>query len=182
MKINNKLRNKQFAFIFLFTFTSLFLSGQSDEGQYSGNNEFKINMGSLLFEFPELSYEHILNDESSIGISLAFPLDNDISYRFIAYPNFRIYFGKKRAAGFFMEANSAIFSQQNESFVFGGSLDSYNKETRMGFGLGIAVGGKFLTKNGFIGELYIGGGRNFIHTDKIDNGYPRIGISIGKRF
>ena len=52
----------------------------------------------------------------------------------------------------------------------------------MGLGLGLAIGGKFLTKNGFIGEIYIGGGRNFINTDKIDGGYPRIGVSIGKRY
>ena len=182
MKINKKLRIKQFVFILLFAFTSLFLSRQSEEGQYSGNNEFKINMGSLLVEFPELGYEHIINEESSVGISVAFPLDNDISYRFIIYPNYRIYFGNKRAAGFFIEGNSAIFSQRLQRDIIFGSVNADTTENKIGLGLGIAVGGKFLTKNGFIGELYLGGGRNFMNTDKIDEGYPRIGISIGKRF
>jgi hypothetical protein len=177
-----KARFKQCIITFLFVFTVISFSAQGDGKHKNENNELKINMGSLLFEFPELSYEYILNEESSVGISLAFPLDKEISYRFIVYPNYRIYFGKKRAAGFFMEVNSAVFSQQNETFIFGGSLDSNNSETKMGFGLGIAVGGKFLTKNGFIGEIYIGGGRNFMNTDEIDNGYPRAGISIGKRF
>jgi len=182
MKTKLKLSLKGVLIIFLCAMTSLTLWAQTKDEQNNGNNELKINMGSLLFEFPELSYEYIINEESSVGISLAFPLDKEISYRFIAYPNYRIYFGKKRASGFFMEANSAIFSQQidrGDYFSFG----NINKDgSKMGFGLGIAVGGKFLTKNGFIGEIYIGGGRNFVNTDEIDNGYPRAGISIGKRF
>lgn len=168
--------------IIVFFFIALNLRAQEKEEQKYRNNELKINIGSLLFEFPELSYEYILNEESSVGISLAFPLDKEISYRFIVYPNYRIYFGKKRVAGFFMEANSAIFSQQidrGDYFSFGNIKKDGSK---MGFGLGVAIGGKFLTKNGFIGEIYIGGGRNFMNTDEIDNGYPRVGISIGKRF
>ncbi len=181
METKLKLQIKR-TFIILCTISSIGLYAQAKGEQMDGNNELKINMGSLLLEFPELSYEYIINEESSVGISLAFPLDKEISYRFIVYPNYRIYFGKKRAAGFFMEANSAIFSQQIQGASYIG-FGNVNKDgSKMGFGLGVAVGGKFLTKNGFIGEIYIGGGRNFINTDEIDNGYPRAGISIGKRF
>ena len=101
----------------------------------------------------------------------------------MVFPNYRIFFGEKRAAGFFIEANSAIFSQRfQKDLIFGSVNDPATDDTKIGWGLGIAVGGKFLTKNGFIGEIYVGGGRNFINTDKIDGGYPRVGISIGKRF
>jgi len=169
--------------IFFGLYGSHDMYAQDIKEQSNGTNEIKINMGSLLLEFPEISYEHIINEESSIGISVACPLDRDISYRFMVFPNYRIFFGNKRAAGFFIEANSAIFSQRSQNnIVVLNFNDPSTDKTKIGWGLGIAVGGKFLTKNGFIGEVYVGGGRNFINTDKIDGGYPRVAISIGKRF
>ena len=183
MKTKLELRIKQGIYIILFIVATFDVWAQEEIDKSSGHNEFKINMGSLLLEFPEFSYEHILNEESSIGVSLAFPLDSNISYKFMVFPNFRMFFGSKPVAGFFIEANSAIFSQrlQNQA-LFGTVTDESTNKTAVGFGLGLAIGGKFLTKNGFIGEIYLGGGRNFINTNKIDEGYPRVGISIGKRF
>lgn len=46
--------------------------------------------------------------------------------------------------------------------------------------MGIAAGGKFLTKNGFVGEIYGGVGRLFGNSNV--EAYPRGGITIGKRF
>ncbi len=183
MKTTFRQQVRPLFFIILFMYSNYSIYSQNVKEQNNSSNELKINMGSLLLEFPEISYEHILNEESSIGISVAFPLDRDISYRFMVFPNYRIFFGEKRAAGFFIEANSAIFSQRfQKDLIFGSVNDPTTEDTKIGWGLGIAVGGKFLTKNGFIGEIYVGGGRNFINTDKIDGGYPRVGISIGKRF
>jgi len=179
MKTKLKLQVKRI-FIMLFAISSIGLWAQTNDKENNSNNEIKINMGSLLFELPEVSYEHIINEESSFGISVAFPIDKNksVSYGFIVYPNYRIYFSNKRAAGFFFEGNSAIFSQRFQKDGFPERAD----KNKIGFGLGIAIGGKFLTKSGFIGEIYIGGGRNFVNTDIIDSGYPRAGISIGKRF
>lgn len=183
MNTTLKQRIELLFFVLLCIYGSYNVFAQDVKDQHIGTNELKINMGSLLLEFPEISYEYIINEESSIGISVALPLDRDISYRFIISPNYRIFFGEKRAAGFFIEANSAIFSQRfQRDLIFGSINDPSTDKTKIGWGLGIAVGGKFLTKNGFIGEIYIGGGRNFVNTDEIDGGYPRIGISIGKRF
>ena len=184
MKTTIKQQSRLLLSVFLFLCVTYNVFAQDKDHQSDANNEIKINMGSLLLEFPEISYELIINEESSIGLSIAFPIDKEISYRFIAYSNYRLFFGEKRAAGFFIEANSAIFSQklQRDTFVFGSLNDPTTDNTKIGLGMGLAVGGKFLTKNGFIGEIYVGGGRNFINTDKIDGGYPRIGVSIGKRF
>ncbi len=182
MKTEAQLKIKKTFLIFLCVIMSIGILAQDKNGQNKANNEFKINMGSLLFEFPEISYEYIISEESAVGVSFAFPIDRDISYRFIVYPNYRLYFGKKRAAGFFIEGNAAIYSQQEQKSTFTISENANTNVKKMGFGMGLAIGGKFLTKNGFIGELYIGGGRNFMNTDYIDGGYPRIGISIGKRF
>ncbi len=65
----------------------------------------------------------------------------------------------------------------DESEFVNGTLVT-KTETNMGAGLGIAIGWKYLSRNNWIGEIYLGGGRDFIN----DGGYPRLGISIGKRF
>ncbi|MCB0458635.1 MAG: DUF3575 domain-containing protein [Flavobacteriaceae bacterium] len=179
MKASKKLFS-QYLFIVLCVFLSSSLFAQDVKNHTNGNNEFKINVGSLLLEFPEFSYDYIINEESTAGVSLAFSIDKGIGYKFFVYPNYRLFFGRKRAAGFFIEGNAAFYSQKYENYDNAHYINI--KNNAMGFGLGIAVGGKFITKNGFIGELYLGGGRNFLNTDKIDEGYPRIGISIGKRF
>ena len=45
-----------------------------------------------------------------------------------------------------------------------------------------AAGGKFLTRNGFLGEAYLGVGRSFGRNSNNNEAYPRVGITIGKRF
>lgn len=141
------------------------------ENELNSFNEFKLNIGYLLFEFADFSYERILNEESSVGISFGFSLDDAIDYKFGVIPFYRFYFGKKPAAGFFIEGNGALFSEE-----------SITGNNEIGLGFGIAIGGKFLTKKNWIGEIVIGGGRSFVNKDIISEGYPRIGISIGKRF
>mgnify|MGYP000146115486 CR=1 FL=1 len=48
------------------------------------------------------------------------------------------------------------------------------------FGFGAAAGVKLLARNGFVGEVYLGLGRLF--GESIAGAYPRVGISLGKRF
>lgn len=138
-----------------------------------GNNEFKINVGYAIAGLPEMTYERIIDDGGAAGISLAFSVDDNIDFDFIAVPYYRLYFGQKRASGFFIEANAGIFSDVN---------DKSPGEKAIGFGPGLGVGGKFLTKTGWVAELVFGGGRNFINQSVISDIYPRLGISLGKRF
>ncbi len=157
--------------------------GQSEKDGLGGRHELKLNALSTLAGYFEASYDYILNDESSLGISAGFSFDQDIEYNFMIVPNYRFFFGKKPASGFFIEANMAIFSQEEQANAFIGTVNANNGNNHLGLGAGIVIGGKFIsTKNGFVGELFAGGGRNFLNKDLIDSGYPRIGISIGKRF
>lgn len=133
-------------------------------------NEVRINALYTLFGLPDFTYERILNEESAIGISVAIAIDNNISHDYIIIPYYRLYFGEKYASGFFFEANSALSSEPS---YYG---------NRLALGLGIACGGKFLTKSGWIGEIVIGAGRNLIKPEHANDAYPRFGITIGKRF
>ena len=139
------------------------------DGKFA-DNEIRLNILYLIAKFPELTYERNLSDESSVGLSVAFSLDDDIDFDYIISPFYRLYFGKKRAAGFFIEGNGSVFSEEVRS------------RTEIAAGLGIGVGGKFLTKRNWTGELLLGLGSTLINTDKTSGAYPRVGISIGKRF
>ena len=145
----------------------------------SENNEFKVNILYTAIGMPELSYERLISDNSSLGASVAFSLDKkkDMDLRFSFTPYYRMFFGQKKAAGFFIEANSIVVNYV-DTIYYNGSTNTY--ETKTGFGLGAAAGAKFLTKNNLIGEVYGGVGRVF--GDNSFGAYPRFGITLGKRF
>ena len=47
---------------------------------------------------------------------------------------------------------------------------------------GIGVGGKWVTNNGFIGELNLGVGRNLFNSNNIDDLVGKVAITLGYRF
>jgi len=51
----------------------------------------------------------------------------------------------------------------------------------IGAGAGFTLGYKMSTNGGWVGEVYAGGGRNFL-ADRAAPGYPRFGFIIGRRF
>lgn len=156
--------------------TAKALHAQEPQGMPPGRNELKINGAYLLAGYPELTYERLLGKEASFGLSLGFGLDDSFGTNFGAFPFYRLFFGKKPGAGFFVEGNGAVYSEQ-VSREFGGD---WSYET--GAGLGLALGGKFLTQSGWVAELFGGAGRNFIDAEGTSSVYPRLGVSIGKRF
>jgi Protein of unknown function (DUF3575) len=162
---------KKITSLILLCFLTINLFSQEKKPQLA-SNELRINMLYTALGLPEISYERYLDDESSVGVSMAFSVDSSFDLNYIIIPNYRHYFGKKRAAGLFMEANAALFSEN--TYFFGTS--------KTGFGLGMAVGGKFVTKQNWTANLTLGLGRNFINNLYVDEAYPRIEISIGKRF
>lgn len=152
-------------------------------------NELKLNLGTTIFAlFPEISYERLLDSDISIGAALGVGLNDDeqfinsINYGFTPYV--RWFFGgsyetlQKYSAGFFIEANGGVFIRQIYDYNYENHEFNSWTYTGPGAGLGLAVGWKYVTHNNWVGELYLGGGRDFIN----DDGYPRMGVSIGKRF
>lgn len=151
-------------------------------------NELKVNLPFTIFaSAPEISYERILNTDISVGAAISASLDTDRNpYKFIFTPYFRWFFGgsseslNKAGSGFFIEANGSIFSYEtNRDYYESNKINS--NEFTTGAGLGLALGWKYISKNNWVGEIYTGVGRNFIKND-YNEAYPRIGISIGKRF
>jgi len=145
----------------------------------SDNNELRINLVMSIAGLPELTYERFVADNMGIGLSGSISLDNTLTTTSIILPYYRVYFGSAKASGFFIEGNMALVNQKQNS-----SYDYYNTSTYLqkstNFGLGAAIGVKLLTRNGFLGEVYLGAGRLF--GESIDGSYPRVGICLGKRF
>ncbi len=149
-------------------------------------NEVRINGLYLVLGAFEGSYSYVLNDESTVGVSLFLPFDEDINddVNYYVSPYYRFFFGKKPAAGFFLEGFGMLNSIKEERFV--GNVDpTIEEENITDFALGIGLGGKFMTKRGLIGEVNLGVGRNLFNGD--NNGSSndvvgKIGVSIGYRF
>ncbi|MEO0058618.1 MAG: hypothetical protein RLZZ312_265 [Bacteroidota bacterium] len=153
-----------------------------------GKNEIKLNTTLLLVGGVEMSYERILTDESSAGITIGGSIDKStIDYNFSIEPYYRYFFGKKPAAGFFVEGFGSINSR---------NLTYYNNngfgtlESKVNAGLGVGLGGKFITSNNIVFEIGFGLGRNL--TARRDEMYnyngpdavliTRGGLLVGYRF
>ncbi|WP_293299490.1 hypothetical protein [Pedobacter sp. UBA4863] len=152
----------------------------------SGKNEIKLNLLMGILAMPEISYERIFENNTGLGLSVSLGLDEDIEYKLGFIPYYRIYFGNaKKSSGFFIEANAALMQTKGYNYYYDSNygFSTLRNSVRWNVGMGAAIGGKFLTKNGFVGEISYGVGRFFNqHNEEEIELYPRVGITIGKRF
>jgi hypothetical protein len=157
-----------------------------EQGKDLKNNEIKINVGSTAFAFPEFTYERIIGEDMGVGLSGAFSLVKDYAINFQIVPYYRMYFSRKKAAGFFIEANFGIVGQTWPDYYYDYSTGypRYNNNPNtVNAGFGVAAGFKFINRNGFIGEAFGGLGRLLGNEDLLYlEVYPRVGVSLGKRF
>ncbi len=150
------------------------------------SNELKLNTLYLPGGYAEFSYERILGNKSAVGISMGFLFGSSgpnyatdiLTFNKAILPYYRYHFGKKRASGFFVEGNTILYSDTAE----------FIDEKETGWGMGLGFGIKLPMKNNWNVEFLAGGGFGINSRD--DNStflnfpymYPRLGLSIGKRF
>lgn len=165
--------------LLILLFVATITIGQEKEypQDFDKKTELKINALTLLaVKWIDVSFERLIDEESSYGISATLNTDtNETDLNFALTPYYRRYFSNKLARGFFVEGFGSLFSAR-DNFLFD---SDENFET--GFAAGISVGGKFVSKKGFTTELVLGVGRNLIKSD-YNEAYGRIGISVGYRF
>lgn len=180
---------KKILLLLSFLSISSIINAQEDQEFDNTKQELKLNLAMSVAGVPEITYEYFLEDNSSIGASVAISLESeeDMALRFIFSPYYRLFFGKKKNAGFFIEANTAVatyYDYYSEYYYDDNLMEErhiFYDEKTTNFGLGAAVGFKLLTRNNYIGEIYAGAGRLF-GDQKAAEAYPRVGITIGKRF
>ncbi len=166
------------------------LSAQDVQQDDIGRDELKLNAFNLVvFKFLDGSYERILDDESSFGFGLLINAANDDDFfdyyrKYSITPFYRRYFSKGYASGFFVEGFGMLNSGEEDFYDFNEITQELERtgDTYTDFALGISIGGKFITKKGFVAEIYSGIGRNFFNTDYSPEVVPRGGVSLGFRF
>jgi hypothetical protein len=148
-----------------------------------GNNDVKINVLYGVLETLELEYERIINDNAGVGMAVNYWFNDDSDLSFMAIPYFRFYPSEKHhGAGFFIEANLGVIGSKNFDYTYDGTgIETRTEKDLVSMGAGVAVGGKFMSKSGFFGEVFGGVGREFNDESYIEV-YPRAGITLGKRF
>jgi len=186
-------------FLGLLLLTSLFSFAQDEiQEEKVKHSEIKVNTANLiLFKSADFSYEYLIDSESSVGVSVLFNLrdtnsSEDIFYneKFAFTPYYRRYFSSQYAWGFFLEAFGMYNVQDRTHDVYtnNGFPSDYeyvvSDETSNNIAFGIAVGGKFVSKKGFLFEVFGGVGRNIIQSNEnIGSEFvPRLGATLGWRF
>ena len=148
-------------------------------------NEIKGNALLLIAGGFEVSYERLLNEESSLGLSVFVPFVDDFDTKFSLTPYYRFYFGEKPAAGFFVEGFGMFNTFEYTSDWFSDTSPSEFPERQSDFALGFGLGGKWITKRGFLFEVNGGIGRNLFNSNSEEYGHQivgRGGVSLGYRF
>ncbi|MBC2844267.1 DUF3575 domain-containing protein [Winogradskyella flava] len=157
-------------------------SQEQNDNPYAKNNEIKANGLYLVIGLFDFSYERLLNEESAVGINAVLPYDEDIKddLQYYISPYYRFYFGNKYAAGFFIEGFGMLNASDREFDFF---IEDNDREYVTDFALGIGLGGKWVTKGGFIGELNFGVGRNLFKSNETDLDFvSKFNIGVGYRF
>ncbi len=183
-KTKTMIKKTAFALLVLFTVFAQAQEKEQEETQQNFN-ELKLNALYAVVGAFEVTYERTLNAESAFGTSVLIPYENeDSSLNYYLSPYYRFYFGKKYAAGFFVEGFGLLSSEDRITGFFDtGNNFLTQTESVTDFALGIGLGGKWVSKKGFIGELNLGVGRNLFNADETGTELiGKLGITVGWRF
>jgi hypothetical protein len=146
--------------------------------------EIKLDIfDALVLKTIEVSYEKYLNDKSSFGVSAMINFEkNSADFRYnekrALTPFFRHYFTKESNWNFFGEGFFSLNFGEKEMKILGGP-STYEDYTDGA--LGVAVGAKYISPNGFTVDIYGGAGRN-LFSENSPIVVPRVGVNIGWRF
>jgi hypothetical protein len=181
--------------------TGVSLSGFSQETENfeagpQGRHELRLDaFEALAFKTIEVNYEYIISKYSGAGAAISVNLDDEsiggYGENFAITPYYRQYFLNKKeygARGLFVEGNMQLAAGENEIYFYSynPNTDSYiegtTKDSWFDAGLGLTIGQKWVSNNGFTFEISAGGGRYFLNDDAAPGGYFRGGILVGYRF
>jgi hypothetical protein len=139
----------------------LFLIGALTVNSYAQSNSVTAGMGLLNTKI-RVQLEHGFNDNMSTGANLSYYMVNWKGPRLEGF--YRIYFTDDNERGMFAQAKAGagLFSNvwDGDDLTFtdfnGNTYDVYDSNSWMTFGGGIAFGGKFTTRGGFVFETTLG--------------------------
>lgn len=164
---------------------STYLSGYSQQNEVPNfkRNELKGNALFLVLGAIEVTYERILNEDTGLGVSVFFVNQDEFESNFMLTPYYRAYFGKKPAAGFFVEGFSTLNTgvARTTYYYDNNNVGRVEKDRYTDFALGFGLGSKWVHRKGYVFEINAGIGRNLLSKDGPEV-VGRGGITIGYRF
>jgi hypothetical protein len=170
-------------FIILLIMSSFVFSQEEEQNSTQRIHEIRLDGLKLLAgPIAEASYEYVKNENSGYGVSILANLGSDFNEDFSITPFYRMYFFNKQdygAKGFFVEGFGKLTIGDEYNYVFDNN-DEKNNYTD--FSLGMALGKKWVNKNGFVFELLVGASRPFGGNDSGPEAYFRGGLFVGYRF
>ncbi len=187
------------ALVTLFT-TSLFAQQTKENPEKTNEPKHEIGIDFLdiiAYKKLEISYNYLLNDSESLGARVSIFPDNSEFWDLEGYQenysvgfNYRHYFSKKYAQGFYAE--TLIKFSNGKSFGILDNYYSYNYNDYKkynAFEAGFGIGYKYASKRNFFIDVSLSISRTLwssIPTEK-SNFYlpsikPNFGFTLGKRF
>ena len=166
-------------------------------------HEFRLDVTEALgLSTIEVNYEYIISKFSGVGAALSLRLDNSddlgTNQKFAFTPYYRQYFFNKKdygARGLFAEGLLQVangeelyidyYEGNDPGFPNDEGADIIFPERNRNwtnFGIGFALGQKWVSENGFLLELSVGAGRYFGGKDYSPEGFFRGGVLVGYRF
>lgn len=186
---------KNLFFIIIMACSSLTFA-QEDEtptlDKLNSKHELRIDgLEALAIPNIEINYEYVISKYAGAGAAVSFSLDESFSeyQKFAITPYYRQYFLNKKEYG-----ARGLFIEGLLQFAIGDSYSSDFVETSPGFfetvddgdwfdtGIGLAIGQKWVSNNGFVFELSGGAGRYLLDSDDSPDAFFRGGFLIGYRF
>jgi len=164
------------------------LSWQANAQNLERRNELKICPAHLIGGSLRIDYERLINDWSSFGATGLYSFSNTFSNttfdsrirgQFLGF--YRLYFGRREpVSGFFLEGNMGVTTGSHYPWRGGWYPERVNYTA---FGIGLALGWKwYIPRPGIVLDVFVGGGRLFTDDSRITSGFPRMGITVGRRF
>ena len=191
--------------VLCFAMLGAFTAVQSQ--QEFDQNEMRLNLLDMLSRGTiNASYERFLTPQTSLGVTTMVALNDDYTEKFEFAPSFRMYFNDdllELRKSVFVEVFTAFVVAENGYYDYNyvecdylsqsvqASADpqglsiapcGYYSEPspEAAFALGIMLGKKWVNQSNFTFEFGLGFGRYLTQT--YNEAYPRINLSIGKRF
>lgn len=191
--------------LLLLILSSLGLQAQQSEATFE-RNEIRLNMLEMLARTTiNVSYERFLSPQTSIGATTMIALNDEYYEHFEFAPSFRLYFSDdilELRKSIFVEVFLAFVAAEDTHYydyycdypaqAISASTDTqglsiapcgypnYSREPEAEFALGMMLGKKWVNQSNFTFELGVGFGRYLTQND--NEAYPRLNLSVGKRF
>ncbi len=188
---------KKISIVFLICLSLVGYSQETEEvvAGPQGRHELRLDaFEALVFKTIEFNYEYVMSKYSGAGAAISINLDSelfDYGSKFAFTPYYRQYFLNRKeygARGLFVEGALQFGGGKYTyyDYVYDPSTDYYlegvEEDNWFQAGVGVSIGQKWVSNNGFIFEISAGGGRYLLKDDVSPEGYFRGGLLVGYRF